>query len=640
MIAMALGAGAKVVLPTHITSNMVVQQNSTLSIKGTATPGSKVTLVTTWDKKGVQAEADDKGVFLLKIQTPKAGGPFTMTFSDGEETTLTNVLSGEVWLGSGQSNMEMPLEGWGKVLNYKEEIAAAKYPQIRLLQVKKSTSIKPKEQVELTMDGWQECKPETVHNFSALCYFYALRLWEELKVPVGIIDDDWGGTPCEAWISAEALTGVTGYEEQMTRILDLGQDVDKVREYYRNINSDFARLEQEKDRGLRNEWYRLGTDDSQWQEMSIPCKWESIVSNFDGTMWLRKKVELKGEDTVGKDLTVSFGTIDDMARLYWNGELVGETFNIMEIPLFKVPGRLVREGVNELCLRVNDTGGDGGVVGKPEQIFIQNEKGAKISLAGNWKYSTGVDMKELPARPIDVTSNQHPSVLYNAMIAPLVEFPIKGCIWYQGCTNVGRAPQHEALFQTLIADWRQRFGNPTMPFYFVQLANYLTPRDCQPDSEWALLRESQAAALALPHTGMAVNIDLGDANDIHPKTKRELGRRLSAIALNKTYGKKLPCSAPVYDGYQVEGSEIRIHLRADKGVEPILQEQHLSGFIIAGADRKWYVAKARTEGNDIVVSSPKVKVPLAVRYGWADNPSCTLRCKNGLHVAPFRTDKW
>lgn len=633
-------AQARVTLPSHFTSNMVVQQQSTLKTKGQARPGSTVSLVTTWNKKGVTAQTDSQGAFCMEIQTPKAGGPFEMRFSDGEETVLSNVLSGEVWLGSGQSNMEMPLEGWGKVLDYEKEIAAADYPQIRLLQVKKTTSLKPKAEVELSMDGWQVCSPATVNNFSALGYFYALRLWEELKVPVGIIDDDWGGTPCESWVSAEALTGVTGYEQQMQKVLELGQDVSKVRAYYKEINTEYARLEHEKDLGLCNEWYKLGTDDAAWPEMPVPCKWESLIGNFDGTVWLRRIVVLKDDNTVGKDVTVSFGTVDDMVCLYWNGEKIGETYNIMEQPTFTIPGRLVKYGVNEICLRVNDTGGDGGIVGKPEQIYLTGGKGGKVSLAGNWKYQKGVDMKALPARPLDVTDNHHPSVLYNAMIHPLREFPVKGIIWYQGCSNVGRAQQHEALFQTLISDWRKQFGNPTMPFYFVQLANYLTPRDVQPDSEWALLRETQAAALAMPNTGMAVNIDLGDANDIHPKTKRELGRRLSAIALNRTYGRKCPYTAPTYAGYTVEGSSIRIHLEAARGTEPLVQEQDLRGFTMAGADRKWYVATAHTEGNDIVVSCPQVSVPLAVRYGWADNPTCTLRTASGLHVAPFRTDKW
>lgn len=481
-------AWGRVTLPNHFTSNMVLQQKSTLKIHGTATPGKQVTLTTGWNRKGVTAQASQTdGTFTLTIQTPKGGlKPYEMIFSDGEETTLKNVLIGEVWLGSGQSNMEMPLKGWGKVLNYEEEIANAKYPQIRLLQVKKRTSLQPLEQVEVNMDGWQECSPQYVENFSALCYFYALRLWEELKMPVGIIDDDWGGTPAEAWTRAEALQYVTGFEEQSKKILSSNYNADEVKAYYESLPQD-------------------------------------------------------------------------------------------------------------------------------KKPYIQ-----------------------------DFNHTNHVTVLYNAMIHPLIEFPIRGVIWYQGCNNVGRAAQHQALFQTLITDWRKCWNNPSMPFYFVQLANYLKPNDLQPDSQWALLRESQADALCLPHTGMVSNIDLGDANDIHPKTKREVGRRMAAIALNQTYGKKkVAYTAPVYERYTVESDGIHIHFSIPKGCEPLAQEDNLPGFILAGADRQWHVATAKVVNEkEVVVSCSGVDFPIAVRYGWADNPTCTLRTASNLHVAPFRTDRW
>ena len=242
----------------------------------------------------------------------------------------------------------------------------------------------------------------------------------------------------------------------------------------------------------------------------------------------------------------------------------------------------------------------------------------------------------------DFNNGKHATVLYNAMIHPLIEFPIRGVIWYQGCDNVGRAAQHQALFQTLITDWRKCWKNPSMPFYFVQLANYLQPKDVQPDSQWALLRESQADALCLPHTGMVTNIDLGDANDIHPKTKREVGRRLAAIALHETYGKKKTAfTAPVYERYTVEPDGIHIHFATPQGSEPMVVEDNLPGFTLAGADRKWRVARAKViSGNEVLVSCEGVDFPIAARYGWADNPTCTLRTASGLHVAPFRTDRW
>ncbi len=454
-------AQAKVTLPSVYTDNMVVQQKSTLKIRGKATPNADVTLNAGWSRGLVNTKADAQGMWYMEVATPKAGGPYRMVFSDGEETAIDNVLVGEVWLGSGQSNMEMPLAGWGKVFNYEEEIAKADYPKIRLFQVKKVVDTQERDRfsLEYNMGGWQECSPQTVPEFSALCYFFACRLWEELKVPVGVIDDDWGGTPCEAWVSAEALGHVMGYEGY-TQITE-------------NVNS------------------------------------------------------------------------------------------------------------------------------------------------------------------------HTPAVLYNAMIHPLIDFPIKGVLWYQGCSNVGRALQHESLFQMLIQDWRQKWQQPDMPFYFAQLANFLEHKDVQPDSEWALLRESQEKALTLHNTGMACNIDIGDAKDIHPKSKRELGRRMAAIALHKTYGKKkVVYTAPIYKGYTTIGNEVHIEFDYPAGSESFVEAQDLSGFTIAGTDHKWYVAKARTEGDKIVVSCDEVKTPVAVRYGWADNPTCTLRTKSNFPLTPFRTDNW
>lgn len=494
LLAAATVAQAKVTLPSIYTSNMVLQQQRTLKITGKAAPNSEVSIQTGWSRAAASAKAGADGTWTAQIATPKAGGPYTLSFNDGEELTLENVMVGEVWLGSGQSNMEMPVQGWGKVLNHEEEVKNANYPNIRLFQASKVTDMKPHDCFSLAdnMKGWQVCSPTTVPNFSALCYFFACRLWEELKVPIGVIDDDWGGTPVEAWTRSEVLEGVLGCTEQQAMLNAKKRDFETIKKIY----------------------------DS-------------------------KKV--LAEQGLGAN-----------------------------------------PGIHE-----------------------------------------------------DPTNSHFPAGLWNAMMNPLVDFPIKGFIWYQGCTNVGRAASYEACFRAMIEDWREQFGDPAMPFYFVQLANYLEPKDLQPDSQWALLREAQASALNLNNTGMVVNIDLGDARDIHPKTKRELGRRLSAIALNQTYGlKKIPYTAPMYQGYKVVGNEVHIAFSKPAGGEDLVQDDNLPGFIVADSNHNWHVAKARTNGNEVIVTCPEVKVPLAVRYGWADNPTCTLKTQSDLHVAPFRTDNW
>lgn len=637
------GAQARIALPSHFTSNMVVQQQSTLHLRGTASPSSPVTVKASWQKAAVTTQADAQGRWQADISTPKASTkPQTLSVSDGEELRLENILVGEVWLGSGQSNMEMPVAGWGRILDYEKEIEEAQFPMIRLLQVKKVIALSPREQVELNMGGWQECSPQYVPNFSALAYFFARRLWEELKVPIGIIDDSWGGTVAEAWTSQEALGGVQGFAPIVEKL-------QKTQETYAACDNDMEKLEAQGqadiercDLGTRSGWQRPSVDDASWMAMQVPGAWEdSALPDFDGIAWLRRSVDIPAE-WAGKDLTLSLGNIDDQNVAFWNGEQVGSAAHLGIKSRYTVPGRLVREGKNSVSVRVLDKGGHGGITGPRNEIFVQLDDQHRIALTGTWRIKASTPFDELPFTPQIRGVHNFPTVLWNAMMQPLTDFPLRGFIWYQGCSNVGRARQYESLFQTMIQDWRQRFGNPKMPFYFVQLANYLAPSTCQPDSRWAQLREAQASALCLQNTGMAVNIDLGVANDIHPKTKRELGRRLAAIALHQTYGKKkIPFTAPVYKGMTVRGSEAVIRFSQPQGSEPLVQETNLTGFIMAGPDGQWHAATARTTGPDeVTVSSPEVKFPVAVRYGWADNPTCTLRTESNLHVAPFRTDNW
>ncbi len=648
MLAMALigvPASSKVVLPSVYTDNMVVQQLSTLRIHGKATPGSQVTLQTSWSRMAQQVEADATGEWYMEVGTPKAGGPHTLTFSDGEELTLSNVMAGEVWLGSGQSNMEMPVAGWGKVLNYEEEIRNANYPSIRLFQVKRETDVQKRDRFNLAYDmgGWQECSPQTVPEFSALCYFFALRLWEELKVPVGVIDDNWGGTPCEAWVSADALGAVTGFKDQVERMRALGFNRQAIQEDNDARTTAWLQAVEKGDKGTYGAmpWHTAELDDSQWGTMELPTHWEKAgLPGLDGVVWFRRTIEVPAA-WEGKQLTLSLGPVDDADVTYWNGTRVGATEGYDTPRTYTIDARLVKAGKATIVVRVNDISSEGGIWGKPTQMALM-QGNERMELAGAWRYAVGYDLRQAGARPLAINHPHYPTVLFNAMIHPLIDFPVKGILWYQGCTNVGRETQHEVLFQTLIHDWRKQWQNPDMPFYFVQLANYLAPSDLQPESAWAFLRESQARALCLPNTGMVCNIDLGDAQDIHPKTKREVGRRMAAIALHHTYGqKKVSWTAPVYKDYTVdEEGRVTITFRQPEGCESLVEEDNLPGFIIASADRRWHVAKARTEGDKVVVWADDVPRPVAVRYGWADNPTCTLRTASGLHVAPFRTDDW
>ena len=632
---------AKVVLPSVFTDNMVLQQKTDITFYGDATKNKQLTVKTGWNGKEYHTEADGQGKWSLKIPTPAAGGPYEITFSDGKKLQLKNVMIGEVWFCSGQSNMEMPVAGWGKVMNYEQEIAEAAYPAIRLFQVKKNTSLAPLKEVESTLGGWQECSSATVPEFSALAYFYARALWKELNVPIGVIDCTWGGTPAEAWTNHETLRQVMGFREEMDKLERLGFDPNRMEQAYSEERAHWQSLFTEKDKGMENGklcWTAPSLSEEDWQTISLPGYWEGKgLKDFDGIIWFRRSLEIPAE-WAGKPLTLRLGMIDDEDITYFNGVEIARGAGYMTPRTYTIPAKLVKAGKAVLAVRVSDFGGEGGIHGKAEDLYVEAD-GKRISLAGDWKYRIGLSLTGFPPAPISpVQSSSYPTVLFNAMVKPWTAFPIKGVIWYQGEANVGRSEQYGDLFPALITDWRRQWRS-NFPFYFVQLANFMESKKIQPNSEWAALREAQTKALKLDQVGMAVTIDIGLADDIHPKNKQEVGRRLALLALAGSYGKNVSSSAPVFQNYIIKGDKMELDFgQKQDGFK--IKDTTLKGFTIAGPDRVFYSAEAMVQNGKIIVSSPKVSVPLAARYGWADNPDCNLYGENGLPVAPFRTDCW
>lgn len=600
-----------------------------------------MTVKTGWNGKEYHTEADGQGKWSLKIPTPAAGGPYEITFSDGKKLQLKNVMIGEVWFCSGQSNMEMPVAGWGKVMNYEQEIAEAAYPAIRLFQVKKNTSLAPLKEVESTLGGWQECSSATVPEFSALAYFYARALWKELNVPIGVIDCTWGGTPAEAWTNHETLRQVMGFREEMDKLERLGFDPNRMEQAYSEERAHWQSLFTEKDKGMENGklcWTAPSLSEEDWQTISLPGYWEGKgLKDFDGIIWFRRSLEIPAE-WAGKPLTLRLGMIDDEDITYFNGVEIARGAGYMTPRTYTIPAKLVKAGKAVLAVRVSDFGGEGGIHGKAEELYVEAD-GKRISLAGDWKYRIGLSLKGFPPAPVSpIQSSSYPTVLFNAMVKPWTAFPIKGVIWYQGEANVGRSEQYGDLFPALITDWRRQWRS-NFPFYFVQLANFMESKKIQPNSEWAALREAQTKALKLDQVGMAVTIDIGLADDIHPKNKQEVGRRLALLALAGSYGKNVSSSAPVFQNYIIKGDKMELDFgQKQDGFK--IKDTTLKGFTIAGPDRVFYSAEAMVQNGKIIVSSPKVSVPLAARYGWADNPDCNLYGENGLPVAPFRTDCW
>jgi sialate O-acetylesterase len=629
---------AKILLPSVFSSNMVLQQKAKVNIWGKAAPGKVVMLSCSWTKKGYSIKANDDGSFTFKVSTPGFGGPYSIVISDGEAIKLDNVMIGEVWLCSGQSNMEMPLGGWGKIKNYEQEIAAANYPSIRLLQVDHVTANIPLDNAKVSNGGWTECTPQYVAEFSSVAYFYAREIYKKTGIPIGLIHTSWGGTPAEAWTSARMLKTMPDFKEAVTQIENTGtQDAQKK---YEEDSRKWIELVNAKDAGSSNgeaQWQRPIAIDASWQNMKLPTVWENAaLPDFDGIVWFRKNIQLSKEQA-GKDIQLSLGEIDDNETTWFNGEKVGATEGYDRPRNYTIKSSLVKEGENEIVVRVFDGGGGGGLYGNANSMKLTMANGEVIPLAGDWLYKVGVNFKDAPAKPMEVSGSGRPSVLFNAMIHPFIPFTIKGVIWYQGEANVGRADQYKKLFPNLISDWRNHWNQGNFPFYFVQLANYLQVATKPEESAWAALREAQFQTLSLPNTAMATTIDIGEAGDIHPKNKQEVGHRLALIALAKTYGQKNDFSGPEYSGYKVMGNQVQIQFKYAGADLKTRDNSTLKGFEIAGKDNVFYPATAFIKGSTVIVNSSQVVAPVAVRYDWANNPIGNLTNHSGLPAVPFRT---
>ena len=642
-----LGAHATVRLPPLVGSHMVLQRGRPVPVWGWAAPGEAVSV--TFRGQAYRASAPDaQGRWQATLPATPAGGPYALTIKGQNTLELTDVLVGDVWLASGQSNMQFKVKdpnpnGYQPVQNADQEIAAATYPRLRLLTVSQALAYRP--QAEVPATAWQVCSPATVAGFSAVAYFFGRDLLQQYQVPIGLVVSSWGGTPAEAWVSAEGLGALPEFGPALAGFAQRTTSLADDQRTYETRQRELLRNGRAHDRGYPPtgpSWATPDFDARAWPTMPVPGLWESQpgLGAYDGIVWLRKEIELPAT-AAGQPLTLNLGQIDDADSTYFNGQLVGHTAGYSAVRTYQVPAALVRAGRNVLVVRVVDTGGGGGLAGGPPLQAVGAS--GTLPLAGTWQYQLGLAPEDAPQPPYPGGGPQAPSVLYNAMIAPLRPLALKGVIWYQGESNVGRAAQYQRLFPALITDWRRQFKQPDLPFLFVQLANYLPAQPEPGPSDWAELREAQTAALTLPRTGMATAIDLGVADDIHPHNKQAVGYRLALAARRVAYTDPAapPDRGPTYAGLAVMGATARVRFApATLGGGLVVKGSQLRGFAVAGADQQFHWATARLVGPEVVVESPQVPHPVAVRYDWADNPNGTLDNRAGLPAPPFRTDKW
>lgn len=645
-------------LPAIISDGMVLQQNTEVSLWGKSSPNAMIEIRSSWGNR-LSVKANTDGKWIGKLKTPTAGGPFEVTFQTSDTNIVVkNVLVGEVWMCSGQSNMEMPMCGWppDTISNWASEIAAANYPEMRLFTIQHNATPAPVEDCEAE---WLECTPKNVNNFSSTAYFFGRKLNQELKVPVGLIHSSWGGTPAESWISKEYLSNFPKYQAIVNAYDSILVEFDILMKWMDRLPviampADTQGFESVQLNDM--EYASFDCNDSDWPVMELPSLWEAKgLTDYDGIVWFRKEFDLPAGMS-GKDMVLHLGAIDDMDATYVNGIKVGsilEDGHYKQSRDYTIPAKILKNGKNVIAVQVIDTRGGGGIYEKTEMtIGIKGSAKFQVQLNGDWKYRPvaeilkgkiyvyGKDSNSFDSRPklTGRISAYSPVTLFNGMINPVVPYTIKGAIWYQGEANVGKGYEYRTLFPTLIKCWRNTWDIGDFPFYFVQIAPYnYNEQEPGPSSE---VREAQLMTLNVPNTGMVVTTDIGNPENIHPANKQDVGKRLAIWALAKTYGQdSLIYSGPIYDSITIESNKAIIHFKyAESGL--VAKEGPLTWFEIAGIDKKYYPATAAIQGQTVVVTSCKVKEPVAVRFGWNQIAQPNLFNGAGLPASPFRTDNW
>lgn len=628
-ILIKISAPAQVKLPQIVRDSMVMQRDAVVKIWGWASPNEKITI--RFNSKQYKVNADANGNWMTKLPPMKPGGPYTMEITGKNRITLKDILIGDVWFCSGQSNMVHQLNIHD--VRYAKEIAAANDPQIRQFWIPTLTSLQGPQQ-DLPAGYWKAAVGEDVRPFSAVAYFFAKKIYDTYHVPIGIINASVGGTPAEAWTSEEGLSSFPS----------LISMIRKNKDTVAPGNTTATRMKPSPvyDEGLTGplKWYDPSYAPRGWRTINIPGYWEDQgVKDLNGVVWYRREIQVPASMT-GKTGRIFLGRIVDADELYINGRKTGNTTYMYPQRRYALPADLLKPGKNLLVIRVTNNAGKGGFVpDKPYCLFAGTDT---IDLKGTWEYKVGeVYMPRTGGfGGGGINPQNQPAALYNAMVAPEINYTIKGFCWYQGEANTGKAEEYAQLLPALINDWRNKWQQGELPFLYVQLPGFMDYNYIPSESNWALLRESQLKTLSVPNTAMAVAIDLGEWNDIHPDNKKEVGERLALAALNKAYGENSVYSGPLFQSWVGEGNKFIISFTHTGGGLVTNDGEDPGEFAIAGADKKFVWANASIVGNRVVVWNDSVREPMYVRYAWADNPvHANLYNKEGLPASPFRTDQ-
>jgi sialate O-acetylesterase len=618
---------AQIKLPRIIRDSMVLQREAKVTVWGWASPKEKVKVTLKNKKYNTVTGADGKWSIILEPNT--AGGPHTMEIKGKNTIILKDILFGDVWLCSGQSNMVHQLNIHD--VTYAKDIETANYSEIRQFWIPTSTSLAgPTE--DLAGGEWKPAIGDEVRPFSAVAYFFAKSIYDEYKIPIGIINASVGGTPIEAWMSEEGFKDFA----QIKSIINKNKDTSYINSLSRRPSQPMPLII---DKGLKEKvkWYENEYSAKNWNTIAVPGYWEDQgIKDLNGTVWYRKEFFVPASMTK-KQGKLWLGRIVDADEVYINGEQIGKTTYMYPQRRYSIPSKVLKEGNNIITVRVSNNFGKGGFVpDKPYCIIVDQDT---IDITGYWKYKVGeVYIPRRGNAAFNFSAQNQPTALYNRMIAPYIQYELKGVLWYQGESNTGKPAEYNSLQISQISDWRQKFKKPDLPFYFVQLPNFMESTYLPSESQWAQFREAQLKSLSIPNTGMAVTIDLGEWNDIHPDNKKDVGERLSLIAKNKLFNKKNEYSGPIFKSAEI--IEDKIVLSFDHASSGLMSGdgEDLREFAIAGEDKSFVWATARIVGDKIEVFSELVKNPKYIRYAWADNPDVNFYNKSGLPASPFRTD--